>query len=98
MIALSCIYASVSLINTSFLSVFPVSFAKNGNVASVSGIMDFSTYLGAGIGSLSYGFLIEHFGFSSMFVSWVFISVISLFSLKNLKKHFQNGDSYNEYD
>lgn len=97
-IALSCIYASVSLINTSFLSVFPVSFAKNGNVASVSGIMDFSTYLGAGIGSLTYGFLIEHFGFSSMFVSWVFISVISLFSLKNLKKHFESGDSYNEYD
>ena len=78
-IYLSFIYTSVSLINTSLLSIFPIRYAQNGNVASVSGIMDFATYLGGGIGSALYGVLIQSLGYTPMYVSWVIICTVFLF-------------------
>lgn len=77
--SLGLIYASVSMINTSMLSIYPLHFLKSGNVASVSGMMDFATYLGAGISSVIYGIVIEKSGYFPMFLSWIIISVISIF-------------------
>lgn len=77
-LALGVIYMVISLINTSLLSIYPLRYAETGNTASVSGIMDFSTYLGAGISSAVYGVVIKHFGYLPMFVSWVVISGISI--------------------
>ena len=82
-IALSMIYALVSMINTSILSMFPLRFAKQDLVASVSGITDFATYLGASIASAIYGLLIENGGYRYMFLSWAVLSLLSvLFLLK----------------
>lgn len=80
-ICLGMIYMAVSLFNTSVLSVFPLRYSESGNVASVSGLMDFSTYLGAGIGSAVYGVSIKSLGYSFMFGSWILISLISLLIL-----------------
>ena len=80
---LSIIYASASMINTSMLSIYPMHYLKTGNVASVSGIMDFATYLGAGISGVIYGVVIKHFGYVPMFVSWIVISVISIITIKD---------------
>ncbi len=80
-ICLSLIYTAVSIANTSFLSIFPIRFADTGNVASVSGIMDFATYLGAGVSSLIFGVVIENFGYSPMYLSWAAISIISMICL-----------------
>ncbi|MBQ7916390.1 MAG: MFS transporter, partial [Firmicutes bacterium] len=79
---LSLIYTAVSMINTSMLSIYPIRYLDSGNVASVSGIMDFATYLGGGISSVLYGLLIDGFGYVPMFASWVIISVVSIFFLK----------------
>lgn len=78
-VCLSLIYAAVSLINTTFLSIFPMQYTKEGNVSSVSGIMDFATYLGAGIGSAVYGIVIERAGYVPMFVSWAVLAAASVF-------------------
>lgn len=85
---LSLIYTAVSMINTSMLSIYPMNFLKSGNVASVSGIMDFATYLGAGISAAIYGVVINRFGYLAMFISWIAISVISalLIFFINFKK------------
>lgn len=90
--ALSIIYAAVSMINTSMLSIMPLHYAKSGNVASVSGIMDFATYLGGGIGSFAYGIIIKYAGYIPMFVSWLVISVISFLIILsiNIKKNNLN--------
>lgn len=77
-LCLSITYAAISLINTSSVSIYPMRFAETGNVAAVSGIMDFATYLGAGIGSAVYGYTIQWFGYGAMFGSWVVISLISM--------------------
>lgn len=75
---LSIIYASVSMINTSFLSIFPMNYKESGNVSSISGMMDFFTYLGAGASGFIYGLVIEKFGYVPMFVSWGVISLLSV--------------------
>jgi len=45
--------------------------------------MDLATYGGGGIGSLVYGFTIKAFGYTPMFVSWIVISVVSIFILRS---------------
>lgn len=83
-IALSMIYALVSMVNTSILSMFPLRFAKQDLVASVSGITDFATYLGASIASAIYGLLIEGGGYRYMFISWIVLSLLSILILLKL--------------
>lgn len=85
-VALSLIYAAVSLINTSMLTFFPIRFLESNNVSSVSGIMDFATYFGAGIGSFAYGFVIKSVGYSPMFGSWIVISLLSIILMYSLLK------------
>lgn len=86
-LAMSVIYAAVSMINTSILSIFPLHYVSTGNVASISGIMDFATYLGGGIASFIYGIVIKSYGYVPMFASWCVISLISVwFILKFANK------------
>ncbi len=82
-VCLSLIYALVSMINTSTLSMFPLRFAKKNLVSSVSGITDFATYLGAGIASAIYGLWIENGirGYFYMFASWAIVSILSIIIL-----------------
>lgn len=70
---LSLIYMAVSVMNGCFLSFFPLRFTKEGSVASVSGIMDFATYLGTGISAAIFGVMIDTFGYGSMFATWAVI-------------------------
>lgn len=84
-LCMSVIYAAVSMINTSILSIYPLHFLEIGNVASVSGVMDFATYLGAGVSGVIYGTLIKNFGYTPMFTSWVCISLISIILIKKIK-------------
>jgi OPA family glycerol-3-phosphate transporter-like MFS transporter len=67
--------AAINVINTSMLSMFPLRFSASGNVSSVTGIMDFATYMGAGIGSAFYGATLKNGDFSIMFGSWLLIAV-----------------------
>lgn len=83
---LSLIYMAVSVINACFLAFFPIQFAKDGHVASVSGIMDFATYLGTGLSAMVYGVMIEALGYNSMYLSWVIISLIAIPILLAKKK------------
>lgn len=80
-LCLSLIYAAVSVINTSMLSIYPLRYMKTGNVSSVSGMMDFATYLGGGIASMIYGVVIKNWGYTPMFLSWTVISGISIILL-----------------
>ena len=80
-ICLSLIYALISMINTSTLSMFPLHFAEKNMVSSVSGVADFFTYFGAGIGSAVYGFWNKGGNFVPMFASWVVLCAVSILLL-----------------
>lgn len=86
-LCLTAIYAAISMVNTSFLSIYPIRFSAEGNVSSVSGVIDFVTYLGAGIGSVVYGYLIKLWGYESMFITWaVFAAAACIFLIPFLKE------------
>lgn len=86
-LALGIAYMAVSVINTSVLSIYPISaYSKTGNSASVSGFLDFSTYFGGGVSGAIYGIVIQHCGYLPMFVSWAVISAVSVFILLQIKK------------
>ncbi len=80
-ISLGIVYAAASMINTSITSIYPMRFLKTGNVASVSGLLDFTSYLGAGLSGAVYGVIINNFGYTPMFVSWIAVSVVSVVTL-----------------
>lgn len=77
-ILLGLVYAASSVVNTSITSIYPMSYLKTGNVSSVSGILDFASYLGAGLSSALYGVIIKYFGYEPMFISWAVCSIVSL--------------------
>lgn len=83
-IALSLIYAFTSLVNSSLLSIFPARFAKEGTMAGVSGVMDLTAYLGAGIGSAVFGLFIDGFGYSFMFAVWAMLAVGAFFITRKM--------------
>lgn len=85
-LCLSIIFAASSMINTSILSIYPLRAAKTGNVASVSGVMDFATYLGGGIANTIYGIVIAAFGFTPMFISFAAVSVISIIFIIGIER------------
>lgn len=85
-ICLSLIYALISMVNTSMLSMFPLHFADKNMVSSVSGVADFATYFGAGIGSAVYGYWNRGGNFSMMFISWVILCSVSTFLLMLQKR------------
>lgn len=73
---LGIISALISMINTHLLSAFPAEFPEQNNISFVASIMDVLTYGGAGIGSLCFGVLIQHFGYQSMFLIWMGFSLV----------------------
>ena len=83
---LSLIYMAVSVINACMLAFFPIQFSKEGHVASVSGIMDFATYLGTGLSAMVYGVMIDSLGYNSMYLSWVILSLLAVPLLHQTKR------------
>lgn len=84
---LSVIYMAVSVMNACFLAFYPIAFTREGLVASVSGLMDFATYLGTGLSAMVFGVLIDHLGYSAMFAVWAALSLLAipLLTLHNAK-------------
>ncbi len=72
------IYAAISISNTTFLSIYPLQYAKTGNIASVSGILDLFTYGGGSIGSLIFGYSVKSLGYNTIFITFAAASVISI--------------------
>lgn len=83
---LSLIYMAISVMNACFLSFFPLRFTQEGYVASVSGILDFATYLGTGISAAVFGVMIDAYGYGSMFAAWAVICCVGFLLLEKSKE------------
>lgn len=70
--------AAISVVNTSFLTIYPMRHQAEGCVSKVVGVMDFATYAGAGIGSLVYGIWLEQHSYTGVFLSWIILAVLAV--------------------
>lgn len=82
-VCLCVIAAAVSTINTGMLSTYPMRFMEEGLVSSVSGWMDFATYMGSAISSAVFGAMLagEVPHFNGMYICWLGASLISIWIL-----------------
>lgn len=80
-VLLGIIYAAMSMINTTFLSIYPVKFIRNGCSAQISGLMDLLSYGGAAAGSALYGVLAERFGYVSLYICWTVFALLGIIML-----------------
>lgn len=89
-VSLSVAAAAVSVVNTSFLTVYPMRYEKDGCVSKIVGVMDFATYMGAGISSSFYGEWLENHSYSGMFGSWIALAAAAVVILFMVQKK-ENG-------
>ena len=83
-------------VNTVLLGVFPLRFARAGRVSFVSGLLDFSSYLAAGLSSVFAGYVLDKgLGWNSVFVMWLVLTLLGIaalfFSRKSGKDSGPNG-------
>lgn len=91
-VGLSIAAAAISVVNTSFLTIYPMHYEKEGCVSKIVGVMDFATYMGAGLSSSFYGGWLEKHSYSGMFVSWILLAaaaVIILFAVQRSEKRYE---------
>ncbi|MCQ2413962.1 MAG: hypothetical protein MJ082_04100, partial [Clostridia bacterium] len=69
-LCMSLIYTLLSMVNTSALSIFPLSFRERGTVAEVSGWLDLFTYFGSALGAAVYGFIADGAGYFPVVLLW----------------------------
>ncbi len=66
-----CMYG----INLLLISRVPRHFARFGRVATVSGILNASTYIGSSLSTYAFGAVSEHFGWFSTIFIWVLVAL-----------------------
>lgn len=72
------LYAALSMCNTALISIFPARYAQQGMMAGISGLFDFTSYLGTALGSFVYGAAAVYFGYNFIFISWAVICLLSV--------------------
>ncbi len=78
-----------NVMNTSFLSIFPMSMAHTGKVSAIASVMDVVTYSGLGISSAVFGWLINTFGlagYKMMFGAFGLAALLGLLLLRQRGK------------
>ena len=82
-----------NVMNTSFLSIFPMSMEHTGKVSTIASVMDVVTYSGLGISSAVFGWLINSFGltgYKMMFGMFGLAALLGLLLLQFTKTHIKN--------
>ena len=78
-----------NVMNTSFLSIFPMSMEHTGQVSAIASVMDVVTYSGLGLSSAVFGALIDAFGlwgYQIMFAAFALFALLGLLLLQRAKR------------
>lgn len=65
-------------INTLYVSIYPLRYEKQGRVATVSGFLNATAYMGTAVSTFAIGMLAEHTSWNITVTIWVFFTVIAL--------------------
>lgn len=67
--------------NTLLLGVIPMGYVKYNKVSSVAGLLDFCSYLAAGVTSSITGLLVDNLGWDGVLVIWLICCVFGILAL-----------------
>lgn len=77
-VLIALLIASVNASNWFNISYYPLCFADRNIVSTLIGTFDFSSYVGASIMSGSVGLLLGRFGWKSLTVVWLVLTIVAL--------------------
>ena len=77
-ILIALLIASINACNWFNISYYPLCFAERNIVSTLIGTFDFSSYMGASIMSGTLGVLLARFGWVSLTVVWLGLTVLAL--------------------
>ena len=83
-----------NVMNTSFLTMFPITMERHGLVSSTASLMDVVTYSALGLSSALFGLLIDHFGvggYQMMFGAFIVMGVIGIATLWKSSRGKENA-------
>lgn len=67
-------------INVMFVSILPLRYSGISKTATVSGFMNFITYVGAAMSTFGIGIMVDYHGWGFALKIWCIISIIGLFT------------------
>jgi len=76
-----CTSALINGANPLMTSIIPMSFKSYNKVSTVAGFIDFSIYVGAGLGGVLTEFIVDKFGWYNAFIMWTLILAAGTFSM-----------------
>ncbi len=86
-VCLSLVLGLSSIANLALVGMYPTRYEKTNQTGLVSGGVDFLIYMGSGISSLFFGYIINGFGFRIMFAIWIILMIFScIFLYRSMKK------------
>lgn len=87
-VLLAVITCSMMAVNTLIITIYPMRFEKQGRVASVSGFLNATAYIGCAISTFVVGVLVESGGWNATIATWLAVTVlamaVSFFTIKAL--------------
>ena len=92
----AALYGAINGVNLLLIGMIPPFFAKRGGVSTVSGVLNFFTYVGSAVSTYGIAALSEGIGWSKTIFIWVLIALagglICMVSIKPWKRTFGNDD------
>ncbi|OQY34425.1 MAG: hypothetical protein B6241_04810 [Spirochaetaceae bacterium 4572_59] len=67
--------------NSLLLTIIPLKYLKYHKVSAVAGFLDFSSYMGAALTGVLTGFMVDKFGWTSIFLLWSVFAVSGIVSI-----------------
>lgn len=64
-------------VNLLFISILPTYFKKYGNISTVSGVLNSTTYVGSALSTYGIAFISVQFGWSASTMVWLILSAAS---------------------
>ena len=64
-------------INLLFVSILPTYFKKHGNISTVTGVLNSTTYVGSALSTYGIAFVSVHFGWSASALVWLILGTVS---------------------
>jgi OPA family glycerol-3-phosphate transporter-like MFS transporter len=73
-------------VNTMFISLLPLNFIRTGKVSTITGILNFSVYMGSAVSSFGIGIISQQYGWGITMLIWfmlAFIGAVICFIIRN---------------